>query len=65
MRRSYQMADPKDSRALAEFLAKEGYLLMPLLGLMERSEAAVGEVIEVVGRSGGRPPATADPRRRS
>jgi transposase-like protein len=51
MRQSYQIADAKDTRALAEFLAKEGHLLMPLLGLLERSEAAVSEVIEVVGRA--------------
>ncbi len=51
MGRCYQIADGKDSRALAEFLAREGQVLRPLLGLLERSEAAVDEVIEVVGRA--------------
>jgi len=36
---------------LAEFLAKEGQLLLPMLDLVTRAEAAVDEVIDVVGRA--------------
>jgi transposase-like protein len=51
MRQDYQIADGKDSRKLAEFLAKEGQLLLPMLDLITRTEAAVDEVIEVAGRA--------------
>ena len=48
---AYQTCDAKDSRKLAEFLAREGQLLLPMLDLVTRAEAAVDEVIEVVGRA--------------
>jgi len=37
---AYQTGDAKDSRKLAEFLAKEGQLPLPLLEMVEQSEAA-------------------------
>jgi len=51
MGKAYQVCDAKDSRKLAEFLAKEGQLLLPMLDLITRTEAAVDEVIDVVGRA--------------
>jgi putative transposase len=51
VRQSYQVATTKDSRQLAEFLAKEGQFLLPMLDLITRAEIAVDEVIDVVGRS--------------
>jgi transposase-like protein len=51
MRKDYQIADAKDSRQLAEFLAREGQLLLPMLDLVTRTEAAVDEVIDVAGRA--------------
>jgi len=51
MGKAYQVCDAKDSRKWAEFLAKEGQLLLPMLDLITRTEAAVDEVIEVVGRA--------------
>jgi transposase-like protein len=50
MSTAYQVCDAKDSRKWAEFLAKEGQLLLPMLDLIERAETAVDEVIDVVGR---------------
>jgi hypothetical protein len=50
MSRAYPVCDAKDSRPLAEFLAKEGQLL-PMLDLIGRAEAAVDEVIDVAGRA--------------
>jgi transposase-like protein len=47
----YQTCDAKDSRKLAEFLAKEGQVLLPMLDLMTRAEIALDEVIDVVGRA--------------
>lgn len=51
MGKAYQTCDAKDSRKLAEFLAKEGQMLLPMLDLVTRAEAAVDEVIDVVGRA--------------
>ncbi|MFO8015151.1 MAG: hypothetical protein R6X20_17845, partial [Phycisphaerae bacterium] len=51
MGKAYQTCDAKDSRKLAEFLAKEGQVLLPMLDLVTRAEAAVDEVIDVVGRA--------------
>lgn len=40
-----------DTRALAAYLAKEGQYLLPMVELIESSKAAVGELIDVVGRA--------------
>lgn len=47
----YQVADRKDSRALAEFLQKEGQFLLPMVELIETAQMAVDEVIDVAGRA--------------
>ena len=47
----YQIVSKKDSKELAKFLSKQGQLLLPMLDLIEQAEAAVDEVIDVVGRS--------------
>jgi transposase-like protein len=47
----YQIADRRDSRALAEFLQKEGQLLLPMVNLIETAQGAIDEVIDVVGRA--------------
>ena len=49
MKRSYQISECGDSRALANFLAKEGQLLLPMLELIEQAEAAIDELIDVMG----------------
>ena len=51
MRRSYQIAERNDSEALAEFLAQEGQLLLPMVQLIEEAGLAVDELIDVVGRA--------------
>ena len=51
MKQGYQVADRRDSRALAEFLSQDGQLLLPLLKLIEKAELAVDELIDVAGRS--------------
>jgi len=51
MSKLYQIAEPKDSKALAEFLNKEGELLLPMLELIEQAEMAVDELIDVMGRT--------------
>jgi len=40
-----------DTRGLASFLAKNGQALLPMVELIEQSQMAVDEVIEVLGRA--------------
>ena len=51
MKKDYQIASRSDRRALAEFLSKEGQLLLPMLKLIEQAELAVDELIDVAGRA--------------
>ena len=51
MKQSYQIEERTDSRALAEFLAKEGQLLLPMLELIEQADVAIDELIDVMGRA--------------
>jgi putative transposase len=54
MKRSYQIVTKPSklsSRELAEFLSKDGQLLLPLVELLARGERAIDEVIDVMGRA--------------
>ena len=51
MRKTYEVASPADRRAVAEFLKRDGQFLLPMVELVERTELAIDEVIEVVGRA--------------
>ena len=51
MKRAYQISEKRDSRALSEFLAKDGQLFLPMLELIEQSALAVDELIDVMGRA--------------
>jgi len=54
MRSDYQVVDSASklgSRELAEFLSKEGQLLLPLLDLVTQGQRAIDEVIDVMGRA--------------
>lgn len=51
MRREYQIGTRSDRRKLAEFLSREGQLLLPMLDLITRSEVAVDELIDMAGRA--------------
>ena len=42
---------PPSSRELADWLAKDGQLLIPLVELLEKGERAIDEVIDVMGRA--------------
>lgn len=50
-KKDYQVVSRSDRRALAEFLSKEGQLLLPVLELIEQAELAVDELIDVAGRA--------------
>lgn len=51
MKRTYEVADQADKRALTEFVKQEGQFLLPMVELVEHAELAIGEVIEVMGRA--------------
>ena len=54
MKRPYQIVNKPSnisSRELADFLSKDGQLLLPLVELLERGERAIDEVIDVMGRA--------------
>jgi putative transposase len=48
---AYQVSDRADSQALAQFLQKEGQLLLPMVQLIEQAQLAVDELIDVTGRA--------------
>ena len=50
-RQSYQIADKADSRKIAEFLSKDGQLLLPFLELICSTEQAIDELIDVAGKA--------------
>jgi len=51
MKRTYEVTEQADKRAVAEFLKREGQFLLPMVELVERAELAIDEVIEVMGRA--------------
>jgi len=50
-RKVYQIANKTESRKIAEFLSKDGQLLLPFLELICNTEQAVDELIDVVGKA--------------
>ena len=50
-RQSYQIADKADSRKIAEFLSKDGQLLLPFLELICNTEQAIDELIDGAGKA--------------
>ena len=51
MKRTYEVTERADKRAIREFLKREGQFLLPMLELVEHAELAIDEVIEVMGRA--------------
>lgn len=54
MEKDYQVVDSSSklgSRELAEFLTKEGQLLLPLLDLVTQGQRAIDELVDVMGRA--------------
>ena len=47
----YQIAEKTDSRKIAEFLSKDGQLLLPFLDLICNTEQALDELVDVVGKA--------------
>jgi len=48
---AYQIADKADRRKIAEFLSKDGQLLLPFLELICNTEHAIDELIDVAGKA--------------
>ena len=51
MKRTYEVRDRADKRAIREFLKREGQFLLPMLELVEQTEVAIDFVIQVMGRA--------------
>lgn len=51
MKTSYQVVSKEDRAKLAELLAQEGQLLLPLVDLVEQSRLAVDEMVDVMGQA--------------
>lgn len=54
MNQAYQtptLVDKTQSKELAEFLAREGQFLLPMIELIEQAQGAVDEVVDVMGRA--------------
>ena len=51
MKRTYEVASATDKRAMVEFMKREGQFLLPMVELVERTELAIDEVIQVMGRA--------------
>jgi putative transposase len=47
----YQIASAGDKRQLTEFLMREGQFILPMVKLIEQSERAIDELIDVTGRA--------------
>jgi transposase-like protein len=47
----YKIASKNDSRKIAEFLSKDGQILLPFLDLICNTEQAVDELIDIVGKA--------------
>ena len=43
MKRTYEVRDRADKRAIREFLKREGQFLLPMLELVEQTEVAIDE----------------------
>ncbi len=51
MERPYHTIDKNNTQALARFLTRNGQALLPMVELIERSQLAVDELIDVLGRA--------------
>ena len=57
MSESYQIVPPPgssaplDSKRIADLLAKDGQLILPLLDLLENAQCALDDLIDVMGRA--------------
>jgi len=50
-KRDYSIVDKANSKKLAEFLCREGQLLLPLVELITDTEMALDELIDITGRA--------------
>jgi hypothetical protein len=53
---AYQVVTAADKRQLSDFLIREGQFLIPIVKLIEQSELAIEQVIDVTGRDCGTKP---------
>ena len=51
MEKPYHIVESRDRQGWVNFLAKNGQALLPMMELIEHSQVAVDEVIDVLGRA--------------
>ena len=51
MKKNYRIAEKGDTRKIAEFLATNGELLLPMVELIESSRMASVELVDMLGRA--------------
>ncbi len=51
MKKSYRIVTRKNSQGLADYLAQNGQLLLPMVELIEASRMAIDELIDILGRA--------------
>ena len=51
MRKTYEVTSGTDRRAIAELVKREGQFMLPMVELVERTELAIDEVVQVMGRA--------------
>ena len=51
MKKSYRIVTQKNSQGLADYLAQNGQLLLPMVELIEASRMAIDELIDILGRA--------------
>lgn len=51
MKKSYRIVTHNDSQGLAEYLTRNGQLLLPMVELIEASRMAIDELIDILGRA--------------
>ena len=51
MEKRYHLVGKENTEELAQFLVKNGQVLLPMVELIEQSQAAVDEVVDVLGRA--------------
>ena len=49
--KAYRIVNREDDRSLTEYLRENGQLLLPMVELIEASQMAIAELIDVLGRA--------------
>lgn len=51
MKERYQIREKRETKEIADYLSKNGQLIIPMMEMIQASQAAVDELIDVIGRA--------------